>query len=67
MMIKDKRRERGVIIEKAHVCGGRCAGKGGLEADEVGCLGRWSGMDVGFEEVMVAKNGVHDDLEVGDG
>jgi hypothetical protein len=67
MMIKNKRRKSGVIEEEMHVCGGRCMGEGGLEADEVGCLGRWGGMDVGEEEVVVAKNGVHGDFEVGDG
>jgi hypothetical protein len=67
MKIKDKRRESRVIVEELHVGGGRCMGKSGLQADEVGCLGRWSGVDVRGEEAVVAKDGVHGDLEVCDG
>jgi hypothetical protein len=66
-MIKNKKGKCGVIIEEAHVCGRRCAGKGGLEADEIGCLGRWGGVDSGGDEFVVVEDGEHSDLEVGDG
>jgi hypothetical protein len=66
MMIKNKRGKSRVIVKEAHVCGGRCVGKSGLEADEVCCLGRWSGVDIGGKEVMVAEDGIHGDFEVGD-
>jgi hypothetical protein len=66
-MIKNKRREGGVVVKEAHVCGGRCVGEGGFEADEVCRLSGWGGVDGGCEESVVAEDGVHDDLEVGDG
>jgi hypothetical protein len=40
-------------------------GEGSFEAGEVGCLRRWCGMDVGFEEAVVLVDGVHCDFEVG--
>jgi hypothetical protein len=67
MKIKDKGGEGRVVVKEMHVCGGRCTGEGGLEAREVGGLSGWSGVDVGGEESVVAEDGVHDDLEVGDG
>jgi hypothetical protein len=42
-------------------------GEGGFKAHEVGGLSGWGGVDVGDEEAMVAEDGVHGDLEVGDG
>jgi hypothetical protein len=65
--IKNKRRKSGIIVKEMHVCGGRCMGKGGFEAREVSGLSGWSRVDVGGEETVVAEDGVHDDLEVGDG
>jgi hypothetical protein len=64
MMVKNKRRERRVIVEEVHVCGGRCTGEGGLEADEVGGLSSRGGVDVGSDEEVVLEDGEHGDLEV---
>jgi hypothetical protein len=65
-VIKDEGRKRRVIIEESHVCGGRCAGKGGLEAHKVGGLGGGSEAVVGVDDAVVEEGGEADELEVED-
>jgi hypothetical protein len=64
--IKDKRRKGGIVVEESHVCGGRCAGEGGCETGKVRRLSCGAREDVGGNDAVVAEDGVHDDLEVGD-
>jgi hypothetical protein len=63
-VIENERGEQRVREEEEHVCGGRCSGEGGLEAEEVGCLSGGCEAGVGNEEVVVMEDGEGDELEV---
>jgi hypothetical protein len=63
-VIKNKIGKGGVCIKEEHVCGGRCFGEGGVEANKVGCLSGRSGMDVGEDEAVMKEYCIGDGLEV---